>query len=124
PLEEAEEALSRFAAYYNCHRLSGAIGWLTPGERFDGTPFTDRGFENIPALEHLQDWLAQLMRAAYRTESQKPPRTTASRENRRPSRRRQGPRAGAADPRQRVESPAGLCRISAGRQACPDRACP
>src|SRR5207245_5999757 len=47
-LEEAEEALSRFAAYYNYHRLSGAIGWLTPGERFDGTPFTDRGFENIP----------------------------------------------------------------------------
>jgi hypothetical protein len=63
-LEEAEVALNRFAAYYNYHRLSGAIGWLTPAERFDGTPFTDRGFENIPALEHLQGWLAELMRAA------------------------------------------------------------
>jgi transposase InsO family protein len=63
-LEEAEVALNRFAAYYNYHRLSGAIGWLTPAERFDGTPFTDRGFENIPALEHMQDWLAELMRAA------------------------------------------------------------
>ncbi|HXJ49640.1 MAG TPA: integrase core domain-containing protein, partial [Candidatus Acidoferrum sp.] len=63
-LEQAEVALNRFAAYYNYHRLSGAIGWLTPAERFDGTPFTDRGFENIPALEHLQDWLAELMRAA------------------------------------------------------------
>jgi len=63
-LEEAEVALNRFAAYYNYHRLSGAIGWLAPAERFDGTPFTDRGFENIPALEHLQDWLAELMRAA------------------------------------------------------------
>jgi transposase InsO family protein len=63
-LEEAEAALNRFAAYYNYHRLSGAIGWLTPAERFDGTPFTDRGFENIPSLEHLQNWLAELMRAA------------------------------------------------------------
>jgi transposase InsO family protein len=63
-LEEAEIALNRFGAYYNYHRLSGAIGWLTPAERFDGTPFTDRGFENIPALEHLQQWLADLMRAA------------------------------------------------------------
>ncbi len=63
-LEAAEMALNRFAAYYNYHRLSGAIGWLTPAERFDGTPFTDRGFENIPALEHLQGWLAELIRAA------------------------------------------------------------
>lgn len=27
-------------------------------------PFTDRGFENIPALEHLQPWLTALMAAA------------------------------------------------------------
>jgi len=63
-LEEAEAALNRFAAYYNYHRLSGAIGWLTPAERFDGTPFTDRGFANVPALERLQNWLTELMHAA------------------------------------------------------------
>jgi len=34
------------------------------GERLDGTPFTDRGFEHIPALQHLQPWLADLMAAA------------------------------------------------------------
>src|ERR1700693_6408304 len=28
--------------YYNYHRLSGFLGWLTPAERFSGTPFTDR----------------------------------------------------------------------------------
>ena len=43
-LADAETALERFARYYNYHRLQSEIGWLTPGERFDGTPFTDRGF--------------------------------------------------------------------------------
>lgn len=52
-LVDAEAALERFAGYYNYHRLDGEIGWLTPGERYDGTPFTDRGFDNVPALEHL-----------------------------------------------------------------------
>ncbi len=63
-LADAEAALDRFAAYYNYHRLSGALGWLTPAERYDGTPFSDRGFENIPALAHLTDWLEQTMAAA------------------------------------------------------------
>jgi transposase InsO family protein len=63
-LAEAEAALDRFAGYYNYHRLHGEIGWLTPGERFDGTPFTDRGFDNIPALQHLTGWLEDLRAAA------------------------------------------------------------
>lgn len=54
----------RFARYYNYHRLDGEIGWLTPAERFDGTPFTDRGFQNIPVLGHLAPWLADLRAAA------------------------------------------------------------
>ncbi|MBI3521572.1 MAG: DDE-type integrase/transposase/recombinase [Chloroflexi bacterium] len=63
-LGDAEAALERFAGYYNYHRLHGEIGWLTPGERYDGTPFTDRGFDNIPALAHLQGWLEELRAAA------------------------------------------------------------
>jgi len=61
--EAADEGLTRFALYYDYHRLHGAIGWHTPAERWDGTPFTDRGFEYIPALEHLQGWLADLVAA-------------------------------------------------------------
>ena len=63
-IEDAEAALERFARYDNYHRLHGEIGWLTPAERFDGTPFTDRGFDHIPALAHLQPWLAELRAAA------------------------------------------------------------
>ncbi|GAC1491057.1 MAG: hypothetical protein NVS1B1_08590 [Candidatus Limnocylindrales bacterium] len=63
-LVDAEAALGRFSGYYNYHRLHGEIGWLTPAERFDGTPFTDRGFENVPALLHLEHWLADLRKAA------------------------------------------------------------
>jgi len=63
-LEAAERALLEYATYFNYHRLSSAIGWLTPAERFDGTPFTDRGFQHIPALRHLHAWLAELMSAA------------------------------------------------------------
>jgi transposase InsO family protein len=61
--EVADEALTRFALYYDYHRLNGAIGWQTPAERWDGTPFTDQGFEHVPALEHLQGWLTELMAA-------------------------------------------------------------
>jgi len=61
---EAENALARFVQYYNYHRLSGVLGWVTPAERYDGTPFTDRGFEHIPALVHLQSWLQTVMTAA------------------------------------------------------------
>ena len=63
-LADAEAALERFARYYNYHRLHGEIDWCTPGERYDGTPFTDRGFDNIPALQHLVPWLAELRTAA------------------------------------------------------------
>ncbi|MGH2402548.1 MAG: integrase core domain-containing protein [Candidatus Limnocylindria bacterium] len=63
-LAGAEAAFADFARYYNYHRLHGEIGWLTPGERYDGTPFTDRGFENVPALSHLVPWLAELRQAA------------------------------------------------------------
>lgn len=59
-LKAAELALVDYVRYYNYHRLSGTLGWLTPAERFDGTPFTDHGFEHIPALAHLQPWLEQL----------------------------------------------------------------
>ena len=47
-LEAAAEALTRFAAYYNYHRLHGELDWQTPAERYDGTPFTARGFEHVP----------------------------------------------------------------------------
>jgi len=63
-LADAEAALADFARYYNYHRLHGEIGWLTPAERYDGTPFTDRGFQNIPALQHLVPWLKNLRPAA------------------------------------------------------------
>lgn len=61
---EAEAALASFLNYYNYHRLSGTLGWLTPAERYDGTPFEDRGFENTPALVHLQSWLEEAINAA------------------------------------------------------------
>ena len=60
---DADAALMRFASYYNYHRLHGKLDWQTPAERFDGTPFTDRGFEHVPALEQLQGWLTELMAA-------------------------------------------------------------
>jgi transposase InsO family protein len=62
-LADAAAALTRFVEYYNYHRLSGVLGWITPAERYDGTPFTDRGFENIPALAHLAEWLQQIRAA-------------------------------------------------------------
>ena len=49
-LAAAEAAVTAFAGYYNYHRLHGELDWQTPAERFDGTPFTDRGFEHVPAL--------------------------------------------------------------------------
>ena len=61
--EAADEGLMRFAVYYDYHRLHGELDWHTPAERYDGTPFTDQGFEHVPALEHLQGWLLELMAA-------------------------------------------------------------
>ena len=63
-LADAEAALARFSTYYNYHRLHGEIGYRTPAERFDGTPFSDRGFDNIPALQHLVPWQEELRAAA------------------------------------------------------------
>lgn len=63
-LEDAEAAVLEYAGYYNYHRLHGEIDWLTPAERYDGTPFTDRGFEHIPALHGVADLLTDLLRAA------------------------------------------------------------
>lgn len=60
----AEAAVVGYASYYNYHRLHGEIGWLTPAERYDGTPFTDRGFDNIPPLRGVAALLADLLRAA------------------------------------------------------------
>lgn len=31
---------------------------------YDGTPFTDVGFQKIPALSHLQGWLEEVRNAA------------------------------------------------------------
>ena len=61
--EAADDGLMRFAVYYDYHRLHGELDWQTPAERYDGTPFTDQGFEHVPALEHLQGWLTELMAA-------------------------------------------------------------
>jgi transposase InsO family protein len=62
-IEAAADGLARFASYYNYDRLHGELDWHTPGERYDGTPFTARGFERVPSLEHLQGWLLELMTA-------------------------------------------------------------
>ena len=56
--DAAADGLTHFATYYNYDRLHGELDWHTPAERYDGTPFTARGFERVPALGHLQGWLA------------------------------------------------------------------
>ena len=63
-LAAADAAVTAYATYYKYHRLRGALGWRTPAERFDGTPFTDRGFEHVPALAPIADLLAELMATA------------------------------------------------------------
>jgi transposase InsO family protein len=62
-LDAAADGLTRFASYYNYDRLHGELDWHTPAERYDGTPFTARGFERVPSLEHLNGWLMELMTA-------------------------------------------------------------
>ena len=63
-LAAAEAAVTTYAGYYNYHRLHGEIGWHTPAERFDGTPFSDRGFEHVPTLAPVADVLAALLAEA------------------------------------------------------------
>lgn len=62
-LAAADAAVTAYAAYHDYHRLHGEIGWRTPAERFDGTPFTDRGFEHVPSLVPVADLLAELLAA-------------------------------------------------------------
>lgn len=42
-------------------RHHGELDWQTPGERFDGTPFTDRGFGSVPALANVADLLDAIL---------------------------------------------------------------
>ncbi len=62
-LAAAEAAVIAYAGYHNYHRLHGELDWQTPGERFDGTPFTDRGFGSVPALAHVADLLDAILAA-------------------------------------------------------------
>lgn len=62
-LAAAEAAVSAYAGYYNYHRLHGELDWQTPAERFDGTPFTDRGFASVPVLANIADLLDAIMAA-------------------------------------------------------------
>lgn len=62
-LAAAERAVIEYAGYYN-HRLHGELDWRTPGERFDGTPFIDRGVDHIPALAGVAQLLSDLLAAA------------------------------------------------------------
>lgn len=62
-LAAADAAVTAYASYYNYHRLHGSLAWQTPAERFDGTPFTDLGFEHVPSLAPVADLLAELLAA-------------------------------------------------------------
>jgi transposase InsO family protein len=62
-LAAAEAAVTAYAGYYNYHRLHGELDWQTPAERFDGTPFTDRGFASVPALANIADLLDTILAA-------------------------------------------------------------
>jgi transposase InsO family protein len=63
-LAAADAAVTAYATYYNYHRLHGEIGWRTPAERFDGTPFADRGFHHVPGLASVADLLGDLLAQA------------------------------------------------------------
>lgn len=63
-LAEAEAAVLEFAGCYNFHRLQGRDRLADTAGRYNGTPFTDRGFDHVPALAHLQSWLENLRAAA------------------------------------------------------------
>lgn len=63
-LAAAEAAVTSYATYYNYHRLHGQLGWQTPAERFEGTLFTDRGFEHVPALAGVANLLSDLLASA------------------------------------------------------------
>jgi transposase InsO family protein len=62
-LRAADAAVTAYAGYYNYHRLHGELDWQTPAERFDGTPFTDRGFASVPALAAVAELLDAILAA-------------------------------------------------------------
>ena len=62
-LAAAEVAVTAYASYYNYHRLHGELDWQTPAERFDGTPFTDRGFGSVPSLAGVAGLLDAILAA-------------------------------------------------------------
>jgi len=59
----ADAAVTAYASYYNYHRLRGELGWRRTAERFDGTPFLDRGFEHVASLAAVAPLLAELLPA-------------------------------------------------------------
>ena len=62
-LSAAEDAVTAYAGYHDYHRLHGALDWQTPAERCDGTPFTDKGFANVPALSGVAGLFHQILAA-------------------------------------------------------------
>jgi len=56
-LDEAQETIDSYVQHYNYHRLHKGIGYQTPACRYLGIPIEDTGFENIPELKHLQEWV-------------------------------------------------------------------
>jgi hypothetical protein len=48
------------------------LDWQTPAERFDGTPFTNRGFGSVPALASVAELLDATL--AARTQVSSSPR--------------------------------------------------
>ena len=60
-LAAAEAAVTAYAGYYNYHRLHGELAWKTPAERFNGTPFVDRDFAQVPLLTGVAQLLQELL---------------------------------------------------------------
>jgi len=52
-LEEVQAKVKEFVANYNHHRLSKALGWRPPIERYFGKRVRNKGFKNFWGLEHL-----------------------------------------------------------------------
>lgn len=57
-LDAAAVRLTQFATYCTSDQQHGELDWNTPAERY-GTPFSARGFEHVPALDHLHGLLAE-----------------------------------------------------------------
>lgn len=52
-LEEAQTKVKEFVDYYNHHRLSKALNWRPPAERYYGIKVQGCGFNNFWGLERL-----------------------------------------------------------------------